>query len=59
MECHIRLGRIELTCGNQLRLLKKKDRAIVVLLESLEGNVKAEKAVQDLKASEINIDDGM
>ena len=31
---------------------KKKDRAIV-LLESLEGKVKAEKAVQDLKASEI------
>ena len=32
---------------------KKKDRAIVVLLESLEGKVKAEKAVQDLKASGI------
>ena len=32
----------------------KKERAIVVLLGALEGNVKAKKAIQDLRAEELN-----
>ena len=32
----------------------KKERTIVVLLDALEGNVKAEKAIQDLRAEELN-----
>ena len=37
----------------------KKERAIVVLLGALEGNIKAEKALQDLRAEELNMTDGM
>ena len=37
----------------------KKERATVVLLDALEGNVKATKAVQDLRAEELNMTDGM
>ena len=36
----------------------QKERAIV-LFDALEGNVKAEKAVQDLRAEELNKTDGM
>ena len=39
--------------------IDKKERAIIVLLDTLEGNVKAEKAVQDLRAEELNTTDGM
>ena len=37
----------------------QKERAIIVLFDALEGNVKAEKAVQDLRAEELNKTDGM
>ena len=37
----------------------KKGQAIVVLLEALEGNQKAEKAVSDLTATRLNVDDGL
>ena len=36
----------------------KKERAIIVLLDALEGNVKAEKAVQDLREEALNTTDG-
>ena len=34
----------------------KKEQAIVVLLEALEGNQKAEKAVSDLTVTQLNVD---
>ena len=37
----------------------KKERAIIVLLDALERNVKPEKAVQDSRAEELNTIDGM
>ena len=37
----------------------KKERAIIVLLDALERNVKPEKAVQDSRAEELNMTDGM
>ena len=37
----------------------KREQAIIVLLESLDGNHKAEKAVADLTADELNKDDGL
>ena len=37
----------------------KKEQAIAVLLEALEGNQKAEKAVSDLTATQLNVDDGL
>ena len=37
----------------------QKERAIIILFDALEGNVKAEKAVQDLRAEELNTKDGM
>ena len=37
----------------------KKERAIIVLLDALEENVKAEKAVRDLRVEELNTTDGM
>ena len=37
----------------------KKEQAIVVLLEALEGNQKAEKAVSNLTATQLNVDDGL
>ena len=37
----------------------KREQAIVVLLESLDGNHKAEKAVADSTADELNKDDGL
>ena len=36
----------------------KKDQAIVVSLEALQVNQKAEKAVSDLTATQLNVDDG-
>ena len=37
----------------------KKEQAIIILLDSLEGNAKAEKAVPDLTATELNNDEGI
>ena len=37
----------------------KKERVIIVLLDALERNVKPEKAVQDSRAEELNMTDGM
>ena len=37
----------------------KKEQAIVVLFEALEGNQKAEKAVSDLTATQLNVDDDL
>ena len=37
----------------------KKEQGIVILLDSLEGNAKTEKAVADIRAEEINNDDGI
>ena len=36
--------------------IPKEQQAIVVLLESLEGNAKAEKAVSELTAIDVNIE---
>ena len=37
----------------------KKEQAIIILLDSLEGNAKAEKAVSDLTATELNNGEGI
>ena len=37
----------------------KKEQAIIVWLESLDNNVKAEKAVDQLTVTELNVDNGM
>ena len=37
----------------------KKEQSISILLDLLEGNAKAEKAVADIKAGERNNDDGV
>ena len=39
--------------------IEKKEQGIVVLLDALEGNKKAEKAVADLKATDLHNDDGL
>ena len=39
--------------------VEKNQQAIIVFLESLEGNLKAEKAVSDLTETDLNIDKGM
>ena len=39
--------------------LPKSAQAIIVLLEALDGNVKAEKAVENVTAHGINNDNGM
>ena len=36
----------------------KKEQAIIILLDAIEGNAKAEKAVSDLTANELNNDEG-
>ena len=36
----------------------KKEQAIIILLDSIEGNGKAEKAVSDLTANKLNNDEG-
>ena len=38
--------------------VEKNQQAIIIFLESLEGNTKAEKAVSDLSATELNTDQG-
>ena len=42
-----------------INAVPKKEHGIVVLLDSLEGNAKAEKAIADIKAEERNNDDGV
>ena len=42
-----------------ITLVPKKEQGIVVLLDSLEGNGKAEKAIADIKAEEVNNGDGI
>ena len=37
---------------------KKKEQAIITLLQSLNENKKAEKAVSNLKVTDLNVDDG-
>ena len=37
----------------------KKEQAIIVLLESLDNNTKAEKAVSEFNGTELNSDGGM
>ena len=37
----------------------KKEQAIIILLDSVEENGKAEKAVSDLTATELNNDEGV
>ena len=39
--------------------VEENQQAIILLLESLEGNPKAEKAVSDLTATDLNTDQGM
>ena len=39
--------------------ISKKEQGIIVLLESLEGNNRAEKAVSELTAAQLNIDTGL
>ena len=39
--------------------VEKKQQAIIIFLESLEGNPKAEKAVSELTATDLNTDGGM
>ena len=40
-------------------IYSQKEQAIVVLLEALDENVKAEKAVSELTASNLNVDTGL
>ena len=42
-----------------ITLVPKKEQGIVVSLDSLEGNGKAEKAIADIKAEEVNNGDGI
>ena len=42
-----------------LTFIPKKEQAIVVSLEALDENVKAEKAVSELTASSPNVDTGL
>ena len=37
----------------------KKEQGIIVLLEALEGNAKAEKVLADIKANELNVENGL
>ena len=37
----------------------KKEQGIIVLLDALEGNAKADKAVADIKANELNVENGL
>ena len=37
---------------------KKKEQAIIALLQSLNENKNAEKAVSNLKVTDLNVDDG-
>ena len=39
--------------------IPKEQQAIIVILESLEGNAKAEKAVSELTATDVNNENGM
>ena len=39
--------------------VKKKQKTIIIFLQSLESNPKAEKAVLDLAAPDLNTDEGM
>ena len=39
--------------------IPKREQAIVVLLEALDENIKAEKAVSELTASNLNVDTGL
>ena len=39
--------------------LSKSEQATIVLLEALDGNIKAEKAVENINAHNINNDNGM
>ena len=49
----------KLNIGQIITSFPKKEQGIVVLLDSLEGNAKAEKTVADMKAEEINNDDSI
>ena len=40
-------------------VIPKEQQATIVLLESLEGNAKAEKAVSELTATDVNYENGM
>ena len=40
-------------------VIPKEQQAIIVLLESLEGNAKAKKAVSELRATHVNYENGM
>ena len=37
----------------------KKEQGIIVFLDALEGKAKAEKAVADIKANELNVENGL
>ena len=39
--------------------VEAKEQGIVVLLDSLDGNAKAEKAVSELTAAELNVENGL
>ena len=39
--------------------IPKKEQGIIVLLDTWEGNAKAEKAVADIKANELNVENGL
>ena len=39
--------------------LPKSEQAIIVLLEALDGNIKVEKAVENITAHDINNDNGI
>ena len=40
-------------------IVPKKEQVINILLDSLKGNTKAEKAISDLTATELNDDEGI
>ena len=49
----------KITMWKIVTTVPKKEQAIVILLDSLEGNAKAEKAVSELTATDLNNDDGI
>ena len=57
MVCRKNHGKTKLICGYQPQQLKKKNKAL--LLESVDCDEKAEKAVSKLTANELNTNDGM
>ena len=51
-------GKTNQIYGTQFVVTKKKEQAIIVLLQSLNEHKKTEKTVSELKVMDLNVDDG-